>query len=57
MTTEVCVFPRTNIKSVFVQAAVLAVGQSMIFYLYAAGYYFGAYLVVEERAVYDDVFR
>lgn len=39
------------------QATVLAVGQSLIFYLYAAGYYFGAYLVVEDRALYDDVFR
>ena len=57
MTAEGCVFSRTNIKSVFVQATVLAIGQSLIFYLYAAGYYFGAYLVVEERAVYDDVFR
>ena len=44
-------------KSVFVQATVLAVGQSLVFYLYAAGYYFGAFLVVEERAVYDDIFR
>lgn len=39
------------------QATVLAVGQSLIFYLYAAGYYFGAFLVVENRAVYDNIFR
>lgn len=52
-----CILCRTNIKSVFVQATVLAVGQSLIFYLYSAGYYFGAFLVIEGRAEYDDVFR
>ena len=44
-------------KSVFVQATVLGIGQSLIFYLYAAGYYFGAYLVTENRTTYDAIFQ
>ena len=48
---------RTNVKSVFVQATVLGIGQSLIFYLYAAGYYFGAYLVTENRTTYDAIFQ
>ena len=44
-------------KSVFVQATVLGVGQSLIFYLYAAGYYFGAFLVTENRTTYDAIFQ
>ena len=48
---------RSNVKSVFVQAAVLGVGQSLIFYLYAAGFYFGAFLVTENRTTYDALFQ
>ena len=48
---------RSNVKSVFVQTIVLALGQSFIYLLYSAGYYFGAFLVVEGRASYDDIFR
>ena len=44
-------------KSVFVQATVLALGQSLIFLLYGTGYYFGAFLVVQGRTNYDDIFR
>ena len=44
-------------KSVFVQATVLGVGQSLIFYLYAAGFYFGAFLVTENRTTYDALFQ
>ena len=40
----------------FVQAAVIALGESVVFYIYAAGYIFGAYLVKENRAAYDDIF-
>ena len=50
-------FCRSNIKSVFVQAMVLALGQSLIYFIYSAGYYLGAFLVVEGRASYDDIFR
>ena len=38
-------------------ATVFAVAQSLIFFLYAAGYVFGAYLVVEGRNTYDEIFR
>ena len=44
-------------KSVFVQAIVLGVGQSLVFYLYAAGFYFGAFLVTEDRSTYDALFQ
>ena len=47
---------RNNIKSAFVQAAVIALGESLVFYIYAAGYIFGAYLVRENRAAYEDIF-
>ena len=48
---------RTNLKSVFVQAMVFSLAQSIIFYIYAGGYSFGAFLVVEGRANYDQIFR
>ena len=48
---------RSNVRSVFLTATVFAVAQSLIFFLYAAGYVFGAYLVVEGRNSYDDIFR
>ena len=50
-------FCRSNVKSVFVQATVLALGQSLIYFLYSAGYYFGAFLVVEGRINYDSILR
>ena len=52
-----CCFYRSNVKGVFVQATVLALGQSLIYFLYSTGYYFGAFLVVEGRTNYDDIFR
>ena len=52
-----CCSYRSNVKSVFVQATVLALGQSLIYFLYSTGYYFGAFLVVEGRTNYDDIFR
>ena len=48
---------RTNLKSVFVQAVVFSLAQSMIFYIYSGGYSFGAFLVIEGRADYDKIFR
>ena len=48
---------RNNIKSVFVQGVVLGIAQSTIFYLFAAGYSFGAFLVILNRATYDQIFR
>ena len=48
---------RANIRSVFGQAVILALSQSIIFYLFSAGYSFGAFLVIEGRASYDDIFR
>ena len=44
-------------KGVFVAATVFGTAQSLIFFLYAAGYVFSAYLVVEGRNTYEDVFR
>ena len=52
-----CLFCRDNIKSVFIQAVVLSLSQSLIFYLYAAGFSFGAFLVIQGRAQYEDVFQ
>ena len=48
---------RSNMKGVFIQATVLALGQSLLFFMYCAGYYFGAFLVVQGCANYEDVFR
>ena len=48
---------RNGIKSVFSQALLLAVSQSIILFLFAAGYSLGAFLVVEGRNTYDDIFR
>ena len=50
-------FLRDNIKSVFLQAVVLSLSQAMVFYLYAAGVSFGAFLVIDGRAVFDDIFQ
>lgn len=48
---------RDNIKSVFVTAVVLSLAQSFVFYLFGAGFSFGAFLVLEGRVVYDDIFQ
>ena len=53
---------RANLKSVFGQAAVLALAQGAIFYIYSAGYYMGAFQVTRDPTVvyhasYDQVFR
>jgi len=45
------------VKSTFGGAVVLSVAQSLIFFMFAAGYSFGAFLVIEERATFDDIFR
>ena len=50
-------FCRDNIKSVFLQGFVLGLAQSTIFFIYSIGYSFGAFLVVEERATFDQLFR
>ena len=44
-------------KSVLAQAAALSTSRSLVFFLYAAGYNLGAFLVVEERAHYYNVFQ
>ncbi len=44
-------------KDAIMQAVIFALAQSLIFYIYSAGYRFGAFLVVEERATYDEIFR
>ena len=44
-------------KSVFIQATVFALGRSLLYLLYSAGYYFGAFLVVQGRTNYDNIFR
>lgn len=49
--------PRDSMVSVLWQATIYALAQSMIFYTYAAGFRFGAFLVIERRANYDNIFR
>ena len=41
----------------FATAIVFALAQSLIFFIYAAGYSFGAFLVAEGRNSYDQIFR
>ena len=48
---------RDSIKSVFLQALVLCLSQSLIFYLYSAGFSLGAFLVIQGRAQYEDIFQ
>ena len=48
---------RSNVRGVFFTAVVFAMAQSLIFFLFAAGSVFGAYLVVEGRNSYDEIFR
>ena len=48
---------RTNIKGTGYQALVTSVAQSIVFYIYAVGISFGAFLVIEERATYNDMFQ
>ena len=50
-------FHRTYIKSVLVQALMLAVGQALVYYIYAAGYFLSTQLIIEERTTYDRAFR
>lgn len=40
-----------------VQAMMFAVGQSLVFYIYAAGYFLSTHLIIEERTSYDRAFR
>ena len=48
---------RSYIKTVFVQALLLGLGQSLIFYIYCAAYSLSARLIIEERTTYDRAFR
>ena len=48
---------RDNISSVFLQGFVLGLSQSLIFFIYSSGYSFGSFLVVQERATFDEIFR
>ena len=53
---------RNNIRSVFGQAFVFALSQASIFYLYAAGFSLGAFLIISDpsepyHADYDDILR
>ena len=43
-------------KGVLVVAVVTSIVQSLIFFLYAATYSLGAFLVVDGRAVYNQIF-
>ena len=56
-TTIVLHSSRSNVRGVLFQGLVLSVSNSLLFFLFAAGYRFGAFLVVEDRASYDEVFR
>ena len=44
-------------KSVLVQSLILGIAQSVIFFIYSAGYSFGGFLVIEGRCNFDEVFR
>ena len=46
-----------NIRSVFITSIMLAIGQSVLFYVYSACYSLSAFLVAEDRAVYYEIFR
>ena len=48
---------RSNIKSVFLQGFILAIAQSMIFFIYSVGFSFGAFLIVEDRTTFYHAFR
>ena len=50
-------FHRTYIKNLLVQALMLAVGQALVYYIYAAGYFLSTQLIIEERTTYDRAFR
>ena len=41
----------------FVQSFVLGLSRSMIFFINSAGYSFGAFLVIEGRATFDEIIR
>jgi len=44
-------------KGVFMTALVFAAAQSLIYFLFSAGYSFSAFLVVEGRNTYEEIFR
>ena len=48
---------RNNMNGVFIQGVVLGVAESISYMLYSAGYSFGAFLVIMNRATHDQVFR
>ena len=53
---------RANMKGVFGQSVVFALTQSSIFYIFAALYYLGAFLVISDvnapyHATYAEIFR
>ena len=54
--------PRTNTRSVLGQAVIFGIAQGSIFYMYAAGFSLGAFIVISDEskvyhATYDDIFR
>ena len=50
-------FPRSNMRSVFSSAIVFAFAQSIIYFMFSAGFSFSAFLVSEGRGTYDEMFR
>ena len=49
--------PRSNKRSVYLTSLVFAVTQSLIYFLYSAGFVFGAFLVIQGRNDYGEIFR
>ncbi len=54
---EIIFLCSNNIKGTFGAAAVLAVANSIIFYMFSAGYSFGAFLVIERGYDYQAIFQ
>ena len=50
-------YSRSNIKHVCFQGLAFSIALSITYYIYAAGYWVGAFLIVEGRTEYEDVFR
>ena len=53
---------RSNMKGVFLNALIYAISQGLVYYVYAAGFSLGAYLVISDpstiyHASYQEVFR
>ena len=48
---------RANLRSVLVQSVIIGIAQGTIFYLYAIGFRFGAFLVAYVKVSYNDIFQ